>query len=486
MKITLINPPFIFPRKEEFIFSQCLGLRSLSSFLKAEGRHEVHFIDALRFGFSNIKKYASGYIVGLDIEDIIKMIPSTTDLIGVSAPFSQIAPVVHDLIEQIKLKFPNTLVVMGGVYPSTQPRLALKSKADLIVVGEGEIAIKEIADGKNPKEILGVYSHDSFNNERFPSARIVEDLDDLPLLDYSIPSMEKYFIISPRREKGCIASIITSRGCPFNCEFCSIHPIYGRKYRYRSATNVLEEIKFLVKRFGIRTLEIEDDNFTLRKRRTIEILEGIIYLNENNAHLNWRTPNGVKIDTLDEEVISLIKRSNCSEIVLALEHGDSEMLKIMDKDIDLDKAFHIIEMFIKYKIPRLSFFVIVGYPGETKERFIKGLNYLKKIRRLGGNTSLCVNIAQPYPGTRLLDRCFKEGYISDPEFDNFLIRRDLMSTGHTIWITTPDFDKEEVLRRKALLEECFDNTPKWRKMIKGFLPEPAINIIKAIRSSLLR
>ncbi len=434
-------------------------------------------------GFSNIKNYANGYLVGLNMEEIVGRIPEDTDLIGISVPFSQIAPIAHDLIDQIKRRFPNTMVVMGGVYPSTQPRLALTSRADFIVVGEGESAMKEIVDEKNPRDIMGVYSCDSLEKEWFPPAKLVEDLDKLSFPDYSIPSMDRYFNLSPRREKGRIASLVTSRGCPFDCEFCSIHPIYGHKYRYRSAVNVLEEIKFLVDRYGIRTLEIEDDNFTLRKSRTVEILEGIIRLNEQGAHLNWRTPNGVKIDTLDHEIIKLIKKSNCSEIVLALEHGDPEMLQIMNKQLDLDKAFHVIEQLVKHQIPKLSFFVIVGYPGETQDRFIKGLSYLKKVRDLGGNTWICVNITQPYPGTKLLERCLREGYIKDQNFDNFLVRRNLMSTSHTVWIITPDFDAPEVIRRKNLLENCFDHTPKWRKGVRKFLPRQAIKLIRSIRSS---
>ena len=484
MKISLINPPFLFPRKEEFIFSQCIGLRSLSSYLKMNGDHDVHFVDALMEGFYNVRPYANGYIVGLDFEDLIARIPAETDLIGVSAPFSQLAPVVHDIVGLAKTRFPDALVAMGGVYPSTQPQLALTSEADFIVVGEGESVLLEIAGGKNPKEIDGVYTHDSIHNEWFPPTRLIDDLDSLPFPDYSIPSMERYFKISPRKEKGRTACLFTSRGCPFDCEFCSIHPVYGKKYRFRSAGNVLEEIRYLVKQYGIRSLEIEDDNFTLKKSRTVDILEGLIHMNEKGAGLNWRTPNGVRIDTLNQEIIELIVRSNCTEIVLALEHGDPEMLRIMNKQLDLDKAFHVIEQLIRYRIPKIGLFVIVGYPGENQERFTRGLSYLQRIRSLGDNIYICANIAQPYPGTKLLARCRREGYITDQHFDNFLVRKDLMSTTHTVWITTPDFDTQEVLHRKDLLERCFDHTAKWRRVVKKLLPSQAVNVVRSIRSSL--
>lgn len=469
MKIALINPPFLFPRKSEIVFSQCTGLRSISSFLKSTGDHEIHFIDALMLGFSNVKQYANGYIAGLEIHDIVALIPPDIELIGVSAPFSHLAPVVHNIIDRIKAAFPEALVVMGGIYPSTQPQLALTSKADCIVVGEGEHAMGKIAGGENPVEIPGVYAKESLSDEVFPPAEMIDNLDSLPFPDYDIPLMDKYFDLSQRAETGRSASLVTSRGCPFSCEFCSIHPVYGRKYRPRSAGKVIEEISYLVNRHAVKSLEIEDDNFTLRKERTINILEGIIHLNEKGAGLGWITPNGIRIDTLDEDLIRLIKQSNCRSIALAIEHGDPDMLRIMNKKLSLDRAFRVIELLVRYNIPRISLFIIVGYPGETRERFLNSLAYLKKIKGLGGNLAVSVHIAQPYPGTRLLARLRKEGIITDRDFGNFLIKKDLMGTGLCVPINTPDFDTREVLRRKNLVSKVIE--PGWKHLVKRFMPE---------------
>ena len=478
MKISLINPPFLFPNKVEFVYSQAIGLRYLSSYLKINHQHKVNFIDALMQGFTNVNRYANGYLVGLDLNEIVNKIPKDSELIGVSVPFSQMAPVAHNLLDSIKKEHPEALLIMGGVYPSTQPRLALTSKADLIIVGEGEHALKEIADGKNFHQTKGIYSRDSLNNEIFPAAERIQDLDSIPFPDYSIPLMDRYFNISPRMRRGRTATLVTSRGCPFACEFCSIHPVNGQRYRCRSTDNVLGEIEYLARKHSVRSLEFEDDNFTLCKDRTVEILEGMIRLNEQGANLQWRTPNGVRIDTLDEDVVKLIKRSNCTEIVLALEHGDQEMLKIMNKKLDLNKAFRAIRSLVKHGIKKITLFVIVGYPGETQKRFLNGLNYLEEIRKLKGNISLCANIAQPYPGTKLLARCRTEGYITDKNFDNFLIRKDMFSTGQAVLVTTPDFDSEEVFRRKKILMNRFGTN--WKRIIRRFVPVWFINLIRKI------
>lgn len=453
MNILLINPPLVFECLDNVKGSQCLGLRYLSSYLKIKGEHKVQILDAFQRGIENIQNYSNGFIVGLDIDQIAKEIPSDTDIIGVSVIFSHLAPIVHQIIVEIKSAYPHILVLMGGIYPSTQPVLALTSKADFIVVGEGEQAFLRIANGENPKEIKGVYSRDDIDSGTFQPTDTIRDLDEIPFPDYSVTDTEAFFAVSPRGVgKYRTASMITSRGCPFCCEFCSIHPIYGHNWRARSSANVLDEIKYLKQQFSINRIEFEDDNFTLKKQRNVEILEGIMEFNQMGYELSWSAPNGLRIDTLDAEIIDLMKRSNCKEIFLALEHGDREMLKIMNKKLDLAKAFEIIKLIIESKI-KLGLYVIIGYPGETLERFNNCVDFLKKVKKLGGQVSVAPNSVKIYPGTSLLLRLKNEGLIKDENFDNFLVRKDIIS--QKVNITTPDFDEKEVIRRMKLIEKLF-------------------------------
>jgi len=480
MKIVLINPPFLFPHRKFGGPSQCLGLRSLSAILKKQG-HNVSIVDAFSEGLKNIKPYANGFVVGLEYSQVLARVPSDTELIGVGVPFSQLAPIAHELIALLRERFPNTRIVMGGVYPSTQPRLALTSDADLIIIGEGELAIVAIAAGKDPASIVGVYTKKYLKGSPvFYQAEMVANLDDLPFPDCDFPGIEKYFS-SPRLCGQCnTASIVTSRGCPYACEFCSIHPVYGRKWRARSAKNVLEEIRFLYQRFGVKRIEFEDDNLTLDRDRAAEIFEGVRRLNEQGAGIHWNTPNGIRIDTLDEELIRLMKLSGCESIVLALEHGDPEMLRIMNKKLDLDVAYRTIAWCVRHDIPSIVVFVIVGYPGETRKCFEVGWRYLKRIQSLSASISIAPNIAQPYPGTKLLERCRANGYIKDGNIDNFLIRRDIMSTSGTVSITTLDFDAKEVLRRHYLLLTMMPG-PHWKQILRRRIPQRLMNVVRKMR-----
>lgn len=459
MRVCLVNPPFLFPHERNIALSHCLGIRSLSSYLREQGNHKVRVLDALFLGIDRVAKYDSGVLVGLSHDEIVRRIPRDTEMIGVGAPFSQLAPVVHDLVARIKDRFPGVPVVMGGAYPSTQPALALTSAADMIVVGEGERAIAALAEGADPAGVVGVYSHASSVDGRPAFAPVVEDMDDLPFPDYSLDLIEQYFSVSPRRWRNQrVASLATSRSCPYNCEFCSIHSVFGWGFRGRSAGLVLEEVEFVARRFGVRLIEFEDDNLTFDRERAATIFEGFVHLRERGLAMEWRTPNGVRIDTLDDELVGLIKRSGCIELTLGLEHGDPEMLAIMDKRLDLDRAYHVLTLCRKHDIPKVVVFYIVGYPGETPERFATGMKYLERIKQLGPSMCVSTSLVQPYPGTRLLKRCRVEGYIHDPDYDNFLVRRDFMDTGYTVSIEGPDLDRQEVLRRRYQVDRLFDPT----------------------------
>ena len=167
--------------------------------------------------------------------------------------------------------------------------------------------------------------------------------------------------------------------------------------------------------------------------------------------------------------------------MLALEHGDAEMLAITNKNLDLEKSLSVIESVHKCGIPTITVFVIVGYPGETRARFERSMSYLRQVRKLGGNVRVCVNIAQPYPGTKLLDRCRSEGVLNGDHVDNYLLRKDLVSTRSTVSITTADFDREEVLRRQGEIRACFDRMWWLKEWAREKLP---VDMVRHLRKRL--
>jgi len=460
MKITFIHTPFIYMEEDDLRHSHCLGLRSIISYLKFHGFKDIDYIDALQEGFDTVTPFAAGYLRGLTIEQILDRVSPDTDIVGISVPFSQLALIAHRIVEGLKQRFPEVTVVMGGVYPSTSPERALTSKADWIVVGEGEKVFLQLAQGISPEIIPGVYSpirsRDGTTDLR-RQAEFIAVLDDLPFPDYELPGLAAYFERGQRAKAGweLTAAVVTSRGCPFHCEFCSVHPVAGYKWRARSPGHVLEELELVIKSFGITRFEIEDDNFTFNKERTVQILEGIIRLREAGHRIQWRVPNGIRIDTVDREIVALFKRANCKQVILALEHGSPEMLDIMGKRLSLDKAYEVIKDFAQVGLEAIGLFVITGYPGETDAYFETSLDYLRQLKRLGGNIYAVTSIAQPYPGTALMARCLKEGYVGAQAVEDFFTCKTIWHSAKAVIIEGAGLTKDLVLRRESLVTDIF-------------------------------
>jgi len=376
---------------------------------------EATIIDALNEGFHQIRKLPDGHLrVGLGSEEIVERIPRNTELVGVSCPFSHLADVCSDVIHTIKTKRPLLPIVLGGVYPSTQPRAALQSGCDFIIAGEGEIPLVELArwlrsdrQGDLP---LGVITASSQLGSCVVTNRIT-NLDEIPIPDRKAINFQNCVHRSPRRfDLGKTASIVTSRGCPFDCRFCSVHPVCGYKWRSHSPERVLAEVDYLTEEFGVQILEIEDDNFSLHKSRCLKILNGLAERVEKGRLKGWLAPNGLRIDTLDEDVIKVFPRSQCLGFALALEHGHEAVLHAMDKRLSLEKALEVVYLVSKYKITNCAVFLICGYPGETEDAFNGALSYYKALKDINPQLTFICNIVQPYPGTKLLEDCLKNGY----------------------------------------------------------------------------
>lgn len=444
MHVTLINPPWYFQRNLEFL-SQNLGIASLAGALEQHG-HRVSVVDSVveaPEAFVEVEaKYERVRRYGLPYSEICARIPRETGLIGISVPFSHSRRIYEELSAEIKRRFPAVPLVGGGVHPSTQPEEALKASVDYVVTGEGEGPLTALADGTAPEKTPGVaYRDPDGNTHRNPAQALHKDLDSLPFPARHLLAMEKYLTLSARGLEAIrTAAVITSRGCPFDCGFCSVHPVYGRTYRAASAERVLNEIVHLIEAYDIDHIEFEDDNLTLNIRRAEEIFRGLIDIRNTLKPITWEDPNGIRIDTLTPDFIRLARESGCRCLYLALEHGDEEMRRLMRKQLKSEAAERAVRWSSEAGVPVLLFFM-VGYPGESRDRFLAGVEFCKHLRRLGAGR-FEVFIAKPYPGTALLELCREEGYLRYPDIENLVFNMD------TVAIETPDFDAPEVLRRR--------------------------------------
>jgi magnesium-protoporphyrin IX monomethyl ester (oxidative) cyclase len=317
------------------------------------------------------------------------------------------------------------ITILGGAHPSAVPDEMLSDKnVDFVVIGEGELILRKLLEYIEVKK--SVWEIEGIGFKRDGSIQVngrkeyAANLDDLPFPYWDIFPLKKYYEInnphgSPAKRLPFLP-VITSRGCPFECIFCSVHNVWGRVYRARSAENVLSELSYLTDKFGVREILFEDDNLTLDKGRAMQIFKGII---DKDFDIAWNVPNGVAVQTLDGEMLKLMKRSGCYSISIGVESGDEYVLRnIIKKPIILSNIKPIIIQAKKLGLETTAFFV-VGFPGET----IKNIkNTFRFARSLNVDTANFF-FASPLPGTRLLE-LFKEKNLMEKKLDYLKLKSD--------------------------------------------------------------
>jgi len=386
-----------------------LGLAYIAGYLEKHG-FEVEIIDCLAY-YENIKEISKGiFKIGMSDEELAEKIKKINpDIVGISCAYTSYEKDSFRTAEIVKKVCPKSLVVFGGAHCSANPASVLKNKnVDTVCIGEGEITFLNIVKNykKKLKKINGVGYRDKGKIRINPIREYIENLDDIPFPARHLLPMERY-LNHPQNSIANMRSptteIISSRGCPFNCIFCSIHTVWGRKWRARSAKNVVDEIEMLFKKYGIREFRFFDDNLSWDKKRMIEICDEIM---KRKLDIRWDTPNGVAISTLNEEVLKKMKQAGYYKAIFGIESGNEESLKRIRKPLSLKYAKKIVNIANKLGIWTWSTFVI-GFPWETREDIEKTIGFIKN----SDLDFITVYIAQPYPGTEMHKLYEKEGLL---------------------------------------------------------------------------
>lgn len=454
MKVLLVNPPIISSMLigEHPTSFQPMGLAYVAAAIEKE--HKVSILDAPGEGWRNLRKISANdekrWRLGLEFDEIARRIErDRPDAIGITIPFStnnwsalHVASIAKKIDKDI-------ITIVGGPHPSVRPIETLtQPDIDFIIVGEGEYStlelLRKLEQGRYSSldEVKGI-GYRASGKPVITSARPnIQDLNSLPFPARHLLPMDEYFVASKANElyrldippEARWATMITSRGCPFRCVFCSIHAVMGRKWRARSPENVLQEIEELTSKYNIDHICFEDDNMTLNRKRTKRICELII---ERKLDITWSLPNGVRADTLDENLIRKMSQSGCRHLFVAPESGSQRVVnQIIKKNMDLGQVEEVVPLLKKYGIIVDVAFVI-GLIGETKEDIHESLQFAYKMKRLGCD-GIAVHIAVPYYGTELYEEAKKRGYLRKIFDDEHL------NTAEPL-IETPELTADELL-----------------------------------------
>ncbi|MBN2383093.1 B12-binding domain-containing radical SAM protein [bacterium] len=393
-----------------------LGLGYLATALIRAG-HEVTVLDCI--------------LEGVDARAFAERLANQSyDLIGFQV-YTFDVRYLSAYLEASRRVAPRAVLVAGGPHPTAAPEEMLTEfpQLEAVFCGEAEPGLPLLCERLAELGAAGAPQFPSWSQaghfEAVPGLvvrdgggdfirnqrRFVEDLDAT-----GFPAWDKLKPLAyPPAPQGTftrrlpVAPIIVTRGCPFDCTFCAGHLIAGKKLRSRSARNVVDEIEFLVREYGIQEIHIEDDNFSLNRKMVSSFCQELL---AREIDVSWSCPNGLRLDSLDQELVGLMARAGCYSIALGIESGSQRILDLMKKRLKVTEVTDKINMIRRSSDISITGFFMIGYPGETEAE-------IRETIRLSRTLDLDkVNFGafMPLPGSTAFNELKKQGRLHDLDY----------------------------------------------------------------------
>jgi len=373
-----------------------LGLLYIASVLKEMGV-QVSFLDMSLYNDSEAR-----------LVNILKS--DDFDFIGFTAYTNSIK--MADRVCEIIRQHSNAKIVIGGAHASALPieTLEIFKNFDYLVYGEGERTLAELVMGKNISDIKGLVWRDEDkivqNSPRGP----IEDLDKLPFPARDLLDFSEYIPLPGNYYKLPSSGILSSRGCPFQCTFCSrVGSRFKNMVRFRSVENIIKEIKFCIDKYGIHDFRFYDDIFVIPKKRLMEFCQKLA---EENIKITWNCYS--RVNTIDKEMLRAMRKAGCYHIKYGVEFGTQKWLTKTKKNTTLEQARITIKNTKKIGIAAKASFML-GMPGETVEEIKKTIKFAKELNP----TYATFGIFTPLPGSELFDEAKNKGTLLVEDYEKY-------------------------------------------------------------------
>lgn len=369
------------------------------------------------------------------------------DIVGITCLFSGDITNVLNIAAQVKRFQPYTTVMIGGMHPTLFAKeiITYCRDVDIVITGEGEATTEKLLEAiSEGRDFLGIDGITYRKSEGFPlltayntdgtpflpledctichvpKTEFIQNVDHLPLPAYELFRFEDYFCdtsawYNPNNipVNGLSVPILTSRSCPNCCNFCSMNQVMGVKYRARSAQSVISEIEYLYHQHNVRYFKIMDDNFTLNKKRTIQICNAIV---SQNMKIAIECSSGLFINSLDDEVIDALASAGLIMTSIAIESGSDYIRnQVVGKHLPRKKIYDVVSSFNRYPKIYLYGLFIMGFPEDTTETLNDSITMIKELDL----DDISVNPLIPLPGTRLFEQCRSERlFLHEVDYQN--------------------------------------------------------------------
>lgn len=404
-----------------------LGLLYLASVLRKAG-HEVAVLDCRK--------------ERMDFEDLEEYISSFRPMVAGIKSYSNEADSVKRMTDIIRSGHPECVIMIGGPHPSMNPSGTLEHMpcAEYAFIGEAEKSIapfvswiKEGGSGVPPQQIPGI-AFRSHGMVHIREPELEPELDRLPFPAWDLMPPDQY----PDEAAGVFvpefpaAPLMLSRGCPFRCNYCGCRYISGGKIRYRSVSNIMDEIDLLEESYGVKTFTFVDDNFTWHRERAMELFQALA---EREKPVNFTFPNGVRVDSLDPEMLKLMEKAGCHLLALGIESGSNLTLERMNKKQTVEDIEEAVAMVREHTRIMITGFFILGYPGETTQDVKQTIRFASRLPV--HHAHFCIFI--PIPGTPVYQDLAEKGLIEPQSFNP-----------NSLTIDRPSLDSPDLPARKLL------------------------------------
>jgi len=393
MKILIINPPITGEeRYGKFSgvggYSPPLGLCYIGAVLEKAG-HEVKLIDAIADELT--LEQLKSHIISISPD----MICATAMTLSAYKAFA--------LFDAVKKIDKSIITVLGGPHISALPEETMErcKHIDYGVVGEGEETIFELVDAlekkKEIKYVKGLIYLESGKITKTAARPLIKDLDSIPFpARHLLRKLERYHPTPQTYRKLPVTTMITSRGCPYTCNFCD-KSIFGVTPRLRSVDSVISEVEHLIAKYKIKEITFEDDTFSANKKRTLELCKRL-------EHYGITFTIASRVNVLDKEVIHALKKAGCWQIAMGVESGNQRILDLIGKGITINQIKNAVTETEKAGIQSKGFFMI-GHPGETEQTINETINLATSIPL----SQALFTLVTPYPSTPLFEQAKKYG-----------------------------------------------------------------------------
>ena len=380
---------------------------------------------------------------GLSIEETVDQILTLSpEYVGITAP-TMLISTSGIIAKKIKENNPDITTLVGGPHITAVPAetMTLYPDIDIGVIGEGEITIIELLNALKNKTDLGsingvIYRKDG-GLKITPQRAFIKDLDTLPFPAWDmLPNLLKYYQQSAARiDRQPHISIVSSRGCPFQCIFCARN-VFGNVTRAHSDDYLIKMIKYLIKRYGIKSISFEDENFVVYRKRLIEFCNRII---NEKIDITWDCASN--INAINPQILSLMKNAGCWQINYGIESGSQRILDFIKKSVTLENIEQALKVTKNAGIITKGYFII-GHPTETYESIQETIDFIKKINLDVFQMSFMI----PFPGS--------EFYTIAAQYGDFKNDWDNMNIWTPLFIPT-GFSKEGLEREAKRVYRAF-------------------------------